>query len=226
MKYFIYNQYKNKNIRGFSLLEVLISISIFGIIMAVSFLKYPRMNAEIDFQKNISEIVSMYRSAQVFGSSRGGEARGDGVYIEANHLKEFTDTIYTSLPKENGLHTSNRYYNTFTGSGSPADVVFKDTYLSGKIEISDICIKNESTKECGKDRLSVVFIRPNQDAHISDTITDTAPISDFKKEFEMAYIEIKTSAIESDQDKNVRCVRIYKLGQITLDQKKCSDPSI
>ncbi len=226
MKYSTYKKYKNSNLRAFTLLEVLISISIFGIIMAVSFLKYPRMNAEIDYQKSVSELVSMYRTAQVFGASRGGSARGDGVYIESQRIKEFTDSIYNSLPKENGLYVSNRYYNTLVSGGSPADTIFKDTYLGGKIRISNMCVKKTSSKTCNIPRLSVVFVRPSQQAHISDIDTDTSPISDFKKEFDVAYIEITTSALESAGNVNVRCVRIYKLGQITIDQKLCSDNSI
>jgi hypothetical protein len=197
--------------------------------MAVSFLKYPRMNAEIDYQKNVSELVSMFRSAQVFGASRGGNARGDGVYIEAQHIKEFTDTIYTALPKENGLHVSNRYYNTLISGGSPADTVFKDTYLSGKISVTNICLKTGSTKTCNSTpsaKLSVVFVRPNQQAHISDTLTENIPTTNYKKEFDVAYVEITTSALESAGNVNVRCVRIHKLGQITIDQKLCSDNSI
>ena len=226
MKYSIYKKYKNTNLKAFSLLEVLISIAIFGIIMAISFLKYPRMNAEIDYQKNVSELVSMYRSAQVFGASRGGNARGDGVYIEGQNIKEFTDTIYTALPKENGLNTSNRYYNTLISGGSPADTVFKDTYLGGKITVSNMCVKKTSSKTCNISKLSVVFVRPNQQAHISDIDTNTSPISDFKYEFDVAYIELKTSALDSLNNVNVRCIRIYKLGQITIDQKLCSDNSI
>lgn len=40
----------------------------------------------------------------------------------------------------------------------------------------------------------------------------------------MAYIENQNFSHKSDQDKNVRCVRIYKLGQITLDQENTRNP--
>ena len=93
MKYFT-----NKKInfyRGFSLLEVIVTLAILGMMAGLVLFNYPKLTQTLAFRNASDQLFFGLKSAQVTGSSRGGDYRGDGIFIDTtvsnSNFSEFQD---------------------------------------------------------------------------------------------------------------------------------------
>jgi prepilin-type N-terminal cleavage/methylation domain-containing protein len=213
---FCINTFKNIKIknRGFSLMEMLVTVTIFTIMMGLTFFNYPKLAQSLSFSNSAQEITGSLKTAQVNGSSRGGDYTGDGVYYEKgkSYYTEFKDATTTI-----DSFGTKRGDNLFSILTTPSDSE-KKVEIGNVIIIGDICVKNsvDSSKVCGKNKLSITFSRPAVVANITDH-SQTSSVNNF---YDKGYIELYKAGYAGFDRK---CVIVYKYGDIDLKNTPCAD---
>lgn len=147
---------RQKNQLGFSLIEVLITSVIIGIVSAIIVVRYGAFNSSVLLKNQAYEIALSLREAQVFTISsrgQGNDFRDEyGVYFENLPAQDFV--IFIDLDKD-------RIYD---GGNELIEVVTLDS----RFRISDLCLLTSGdTPDCsagGITNLSVMFARPDFDA--------------------------------------------------------------
>ena len=136
-------------VSGFSLIELLVTISIITVISGLVFFNHSRFNSGVLIENLAYEISLTIRQAQSFGwrvkETGGSFNEGYGVFFDLNsdEFLIFTDT--------------NLDYVYDAGD----TVVDKFKMMNGNI-IDQLCVDSI----CGKSILNISFIRPNPDAFI------------------------------------------------------------
>lgn len=172
---------KKTHTRGFSLLEVLITSAIIGIVTAIVVVRYGAFNSSVLLKNHAYEIALAIREAQVFSVS----VRGDenefrdkyGVYVDmssgaAQELTVFLDT------------SSNGWYDG-------GDRIIETLVIDSRFEVTDVCVTVSGTPNCAGtgdiDDVSISFGRPVFDpkfyatgvvSPISDVTITLTPVSD------------------------------------------------
>lgn len=149
--------------RGFSLVEVLITSAIIGIITAIVVVKYGAFNSSILLRNQAYEIALAIRQAQVFSISVRSDTtdfRDEyGIHVALVDGKAQLVTLFVDSVTDN---------DAYDGPGSGEEV--EELYLDSRFEIYELCVWNTLPKACaGVDDLSVVFKRPDFDAKISSS---------------------------------------------------------
>ena len=132
---------KNKKNKGFSIVELVVTVAIFGIITSVILANNAKFNSATHLNNLIYEIALTVRQAQVFGISvRETEAGagefgvGYGVYFDTSNDNSFV--LFADL---NG----NEQYD---GTNELVDLLT----IKGENRISQICVTDASeTRTCG-----------------------------------------------------------------------------
>ncbi len=127
----------NKN--GFSLTEVIIVISILGIIMSVSFATLGKSNERLSLKQAQADILFALEEAQNRAATGFG-TKNHGVHIEENKFEIFEGDEYASAGKETNLPPNiftdktdtNIIFDRITGS-TDGDTIITLTYISGGI---------------------------------------------------------------------------------------------
>ena len=200
---------------GFTLIEVVVTMSIFTIMTTVMYANYPKLNRVIALQSAASEVAVIIRNAQVFGSSRGGTAVGDGVYFDTSFtggetvVKEFLDnSLSSNTLNDFGVADSDLKYTP--GPPNP-DTDVKLNKIPGNIIISGMYYLDGTGGKTLTNALSIVYVRPNSEAHIfvvGDNVAKTA-----------AYIELHSEDLGTT---GYRCVTVLRIGQINTSIGKCN----
>lgn len=153
----------NNTERGFSLIELLVAISILATISIIVLANHTRFNGSVLLSSLAYDIALSVREAQVFGVSvRQYDASfqlGYGVLFEgAASYSLFADT------------NSNKVYDN-------EDVVIRAYGLQRGFRIQQFCgINTLGTPQCSNDslnpitHLAIVFLRPEPDAFMSSNI--------------------------------------------------------
>ncbi|MDC1205544.1 prepilin-type N-terminal cleavage/methylation domain-containing protein [Candidatus Pacebacteria bacterium] len=199
-------QLSKKYTRGFSLLEVLITAAIIGIVTAIVVVKYGAFNSSVLLKNHAYEIALALREAQVFSVSIRGEGNifrdRYGVYVDissgsASELILFLDT------------TANAEYDD-AAEPSP-DQVIETLVLDSRFEVSDVCVTTAGPIEtCGSggiDDLSVTFGRPDFDARFIATGIVAGPNDILSATIELT--PVTGSAIS-------QIITIHNTGQISV----------
>ncbi len=152
--------------KGFSLVEILVAISIIVVLTSVTMIRFNSLNIDVDFNLAVEEMVFNLRQTQLFAltgqTSNGIRPDGGwGMRIEQCSVGACSYTVYADSYPSGG----NRLYD----SGS--DDKFVDIYLNDKVYISNVEPANSGV-------LDVVFSIPQGDIFINgvDTI-DTATVT-------------------------------------------------
>jgi len=162
-----HSKLRKKNQLGFSLIEVLITSVIIGVVSAIVVVRYGAFNSSVLLKNQAYEIALAVRQAQVFTVSsrgQGNDFRDEyGVYIDLNtgttqQMILFIDTI------DDGAYSND------------TEVVDSIT-IDSRFEITDICLADANdvingTPDCSADGLkdlSVMFARPDFDAEFAAT---------------------------------------------------------
>lgn len=194
---------------GFTLIEMMVTVAMAAIIMAVVLFENTKFNNSIILTNAAYEVALTVRQAQVFGlSSRavstGSTQRPYGVYV--------------SIVNDGERKYAHLFADTDTPLGSN-NVVFQlseeitgGVALGRGLVIKDICFKEGVDLNCGSiipgdmyKSVTIFFRRPNPEAVIrrSDGTINTA-----------SFVEIVLGPFDNDTDR--RCVKIYNSGQVSV----------
>ena len=162
---FSYNKQK-----GFSLVEVLITSAIIGIVTAVVVLKYGSFNSTVLLKNQAFEVALGIREAQVFSVSIRGESldfrKAYGVFFDLS-----------SGPSQEVLLFLDD--GTTDGKYDTDDLTVETIILDSRFEISQICADTGGSTVCSggsMNQISIMFSRPDFDAkfNVSDDGTTVA----------------------------------------------------
>jgi prepilin-type N-terminal cleavage/methylation domain-containing protein len=147
--------------RGFSVLEVLITALIIGIITAIVLVRYGAFNSTVLLNSQAYELAIDLRETQVFSISvlgRSSQFREEyGLYFDLNNPQEY------QLFLDNNANDDvvPAYYNDGSVSGQTDEAVDVPYLIDSRFEIISLCIEYCTI---GVDNLSVSFKRPDFDA--------------------------------------------------------------
>jgi len=152
----------HKKNSGFSILEVIISAAIIGIVTAVVAVKYTSFNNVILLKSQAYEIALDIREAQVFAvsvRSEGGQYREDyGLYFSIGSSTQYRVFLDQGVTIEDGQNVA--YYDAGEEVGPPQ-------FIDSRFAISRICVNNISGCGTEVDDISVSFKRPDFDAQFA-----------------------------------------------------------
>lgn len=183
---------------GFSILEVLVTAFIIGLITAIILFKYNSFNNVVLLKSQAYEMALDLREAQIYAVSVRGsndEYRQEyGLYFDISNPTEY-QLFLDSNANDNGTYDV----------GEEVDVPY---YIDGRFTISAICVNYSSDCSTGTsvDTLAVTFKRPDFDALFVSTSPAIGSIGN-------ARIEL-TGVNDSSL---VRAVEVTLSGQINVE---------
>ncbi len=190
-----------KNQSGFSILEVLITAAVIGIITAVIVVRYSAFNNAILLKSQAYEIALDIREAQSFavgGRGQGNEFRQDyGIYFDIN-----TSDRYILFQDSDDIEVATRYDSVISVAYYDSGEEIAAPYLiDSRFELLRICINNADSSDCGLEveDISISFKRPDFDAHIvsaNGTALGVGFINDVRLELANVLDSSKTQAVE------------------------------
>ncbi len=139
---------------GFTLVELLVTISIFTVITLSFFFNYPEFRESISLKRTAQKIALTVRQAQVYslsvkGSGAGGVFPGYGAHFDAAKPKSFI--LFRDI--DNG--------NDYDGDSEKE----QEFLIQSGDRISDLCgnVKSFPPGTCGLSSLDIVYLRPKSD---------------------------------------------------------------
>lgn len=217
------NTFKNKKspslISGFSLIEVVVTMAIFAIMMGIAFTNYPRLSQAVAFNTASENLLEVLKSAQITGSARGGDYRGDGVYFKLSDpfdYLQFLDYAVTVDSLTANKKSDKIYTNNILPTPTDLDQLVSKSKIQNNVKLMRLCTKTSSSpQDCIKPELSISFTRPYLAANISDH-TQTLGLYNF---YEKAGIELFING-SAGQDR--KCIVVYQYGQMEIKQGECN----
>ena len=183
--------------RGFGLVELLVSISIMLIVMAVILVRHSSFNGAVLLRNQAYEIALDTRETQLNAVSAVGSGSGNnfraslGVYFDTAAVNNGTYRIYRDADND-------KFYDSIEEFG------LQNT-LDKRFEIRAIRVIGASMTGTG---LSVVFERPNYDARFFDSAGPVAASS--------IQIDIGKRGMAGSSGDAIRTVEVTATGQVTV----------
>lgn len=178
-----------KHSRGFSLIELLVVVSIIIVISTVILARYGQFNGKVLLRNLAYDVALSIREAQVYSTSgkigTGSSSLNYGVYFTSS-------TQYILFADTDG----NGKYN----SGEAVEVL----KLKAGYTISDFCAQTATTDDCNITKLHITFKRPDPDAIIKTDLASSG--------YQSATI------ILHSQTGDTRTVTVTLTGQIAVQQ--------
>jgi type II secretory pathway pseudopilin PulG len=216
MRYFI----KIKTtLRAFSLIEMVVSMSIIMVMVLTLYGNYPAVKKYVSYTTAINDFSSQIKEIQIYGASRGGDTvRGDGIYIATStpfNYFLFSDII-TSSSSATGIGISNLRWD-----GSALEPTSTKSFLN-TTRIFRICYDNTSVGgaetnayTCNISNLMIVFSRPKLNANMFYVNSSGATTSVMQACLEFDQVGVSTST-------QLRSLVIKSPGQIIIQRTKCA----
>jgi prepilin-type N-terminal cleavage/methylation domain-containing protein len=216
---------KSKVSRGFTLVELLVSISIMAIILGITFSGGPQATTRLSLSDNNSQIELMIREAQLQGSavnSVNGTFGGVGIFFDratSSQVLKFRDIVDPTIQKAIGV--GNGLYDASLSSGVPP-IFEKDSIflMTNRNRIQKLCVATSTSPVMCNDTytphvntLTVSFNRPKQTAHIY--VNGTTSI-----DYTFACIQIYP--VGASTTDFVRSVAVYGSGMVTKAASPCN----
>ena len=140
--------------RGFSMIELLVTISILIVVSGLVFFNQSRFHSNILIENLAYEISLTIRQAQSYGlqtkESEGGFSAGYGVRFDVTENDKF---IFYADKDGNHIYDTN-------------DVIVDELKMTNKNKINKLCA-SANCSEGEVDMLNIAFIRPDPDAYIN-----------------------------------------------------------
>lgn len=150
-------------IGGFSLIEVLITSAIIGIVTAIVVIKYGAFNSSVLLRNQAYELALSIREAQVFSVSvrrdQSGFREPYGIYASRTSPQQYV--LFVDSVTENGRYDAGEEVQTFT--------------LDSRFVIEEICLGTDSDPNCGVEDISITFNRPDFDANMDSSSAHPSP---------------------------------------------------
>lgn len=190
----INNPLARKNAQsGFSLIELLVSISIMVIVLAIVFARQSSFNSAVILRNQAYELALQIREIQLNAVSVSGDVGVFrsvlGVYLNTNPAQNGSYKIFNDTD-DNGYYDAGEEYGI-------------QGILDKRFEIRNIRAGGATTTE-----LAIVFARPNFDAHFVDS----------GGEINVTAVEVDVALRGATGSGNgvLRTVEITSTGQITV----------
>ncbi len=182
--------------KGFSLVELLVTVSIFTVITGIILINFPSFSSKIALENLANEIALAVRQAQVFGVA--SREFGIGSSIFPTHGAHFDSTQAT---------TFFIYADTNDNSKYDGDAELLETFtVRRRNYISGLCGFLTSDSICTPlTKLDVTFSRPDPEPTVLGTIANG----------EEANYSYATITVKSPPG-NTRMVRVWSNGQIAI----------
>lgn len=188
--------HKNKKAesqQGFGLVELMVSISIMAIVMAVVLVRQTTFNSAVLLRSQAYEVALSLRTVQLSAVSASNEA-GDFREVLGVHFDTSDSDAYRIFRDSDSGIDDNNYYDSGEAFGLQGK-------LDDRFEIRAIRAGGDVSQ------LSVIFERPNFDARFFDS----------GGEIDVSTIEIDVARRGADSGCSaVRTVEISNTGQITV----------
>ncbi len=225
-----HSQLTNHNSCGFSLIELIITVSIMLIVTSAVLFRQAKFSSDVLITDMAYEVALSIRDAAVSGLSSKASSTipyktGYGVHFEPapdggspNSFINFIDVsevpILESVSDESNIF--DYYYTTQddVNQTGGVDVIDKVIELTQGQTIKQYCARGDGGWICGPDSskhvLNIVYVRPNPDAHI--TMGTKAGGPDGVKTYSEAKI-----VVQSGLGDKCRTVSVSVSGQISVD---------
>ncbi len=212
--------------KGFTLLELLVSLSVMTVISTTLIYRYPETSVRLNLANNNQTIALALREAQIRGSavdSVNNSLGGYGVYFDASTPRRvilFGDTVDASAGTSNGLPIGDGLYSATTPFNEAQTVTIFAT--SSTSFISKICVGTSYPFSCGANNtpqvtsLTISFTRPSPLPSIYLNNTTTRVMG--------ACIEMRSNkAIQNGilVAGHVRSVQVFSSGMIRSSATGC-----
>ncbi len=147
----------HKTQKGFSLIELIVTVSIISVILSVVLYNYGGFNDKLSLSSATQELAIGVRQAQTYGINvkESTVSSGQFNYAHGIYLSTQTPSSYVIYVDSN----SNNVYDS--GAGELVETV----NLRNGITINNIC-NSTTCPASGVARMSINFLRPNPDGRI------------------------------------------------------------
>ncbi len=185
--------FHSKKRKGFTLIELMVSVSIFAMMTALLVTKYGNFNQSVLLTNLAYDIALTIRTAQTYGLSvQGNKVTGSPITFQNAYGVYFTTdsgqdqkVIFFADRNNDGKYSSDESISTY--------------YIKRGAKISNIC----ADTQCGALYASVTFLRPSPDAKICILTSCDLP-----------YLKIVVQAT----DGGTRNIIIRKTGQVSVEE--------
>lgn len=182
--------------RGFTLVELVVTISIFVVVSTLVFANYPKFKSQLSLKKTSQEIAFAVREAQVYSLSVKSYDNnfniGYGVHFDKN--KSSNVILFADVD-------NSKEYNN-------GDKIVKEYAIQTNISIISLCgNENNPPASCELSKLNAVYLRPNPIINLSGRSGDDSLVSN------LSDIEI----IISSSGEITKKIIIWVSGQITIE---------
>jgi prepilin-type N-terminal cleavage/methylation domain-containing protein len=216
--------------RGFSLVELLVVLSIFVVMTALILANQNKYTSDSEITDLAYKMALAVRSAQVYGLSVKASSQSSGASGEAQfgegygvHFSYATRSTFLLFADSN----NNNMYDATANNGSTADIIVTTYSLDKGITIADFCVDggsyNGTTELCASGKsintLDISFLRPNPKSTI---YAYTGPNPGTQTPQSRAIITL----VSPLADKKTKCVVITAAGQITVTNPQSVPNSI
>lgn len=153
--------------KGFTLIEIMVVVSISSLISLVVLWSYGKFNDNIALTAAGQELLIAFREAQVYSLTvreadmeSGNFNYAYGVYVEPDDPTHY----YLFVDRD-----ASKTYDVGNGCGTANTECLEQGTFRNRIVVSSICNQSSCPPHPSVNKLDVTFLRPNPDANINFT---------------------------------------------------------
>lgn len=186
--------------RGFTLIELIVVISIFSIISSIVLFRASDFNRKIAIQNLAQDIALTIKQAQVYASSGktsgffGSNPPSYGVYFQLS-----TPTAFNYFANYDGLSS---YNSTNCGGAQSGSECLENININGG-NVTEICFDNKTS--CSAQDVQILFVRPFPSA----IIKDGSGVS--------IYSNVSIKITNPQNANSFKNVKVFSTGQISVE---------